>query len=152
VHIELDQLHWLPEWEMRPLAEFRAHVERSVTGDSWVIDGNYGKVRDLIWPRATHVVWLNYSFPVVFYRALRRTLQRVITQEELHGGNHETWRQMIFDRESIPWWVLRTYRRRRREYPQLFRQPSHQHLEVIEFRTPRASLEWLERIEGFQHS
>ena len=137
---------------MRPLAEFRAQVVRSTAGDSWVIDGNYGKVRDLIWPRATHIVWLNYSFPVVMFRAIQRTLQRVITQQELHGGNRETLRQVVFNRESIPWWVVRTYRRRRREYPQLFRQPSHRHLEVIEFRRPRASQEWLERIEALQHS
>ena len=47
-----------------------------ITADRWVIDGNYGKVRDVIWPRTTAVIWLlNYSFPVVFSRALGRAVQ-----------------------------------------------------------------------------
>lgn len=27
----------------------------------WVADGNYSTVRDVLWSRATHVVWLNYG-------------------------------------------------------------------------------------------
>jgi adenylate kinase family enzyme len=146
VHVELDQLHWLPGWETRPLDEFRELVRQVTAGERWVIDGNYGKVRGVIWPRATHLVWLNYSFPIVFWRALRRTYQRVSTGEELFSGNRETWRSVIFDRDSIPWWVLRTYRRRRREYPQLFKLPAHKHLQVIELRSPNESHEWLQEI------
>jgi hypothetical protein len=38
----------------------------------------------------------------------------------------------LFNPESIIWWVLRTYKRRRREYPQLFQLPQNKHLEIIE--------------------
>ena len=69
-HIELDAIHWGPNWREAPTEEFRAAVRRLVEGQSWVIDGNYSKVRDIVWPRATDAVWLNYSFPVVFARAL----------------------------------------------------------------------------------
>ena len=145
-HVELDELSWLPGWEMRPMQEFRDLVEQAASGERWVIDGNYGRVRDLIWGRATHVIWLNYSFPVVFYRAVRRTFLRVITHEELFGGNRETLRQAIFDRDAIPWWVIRTYGRRRREYPRLFSQPSYQHLRIIELRSPSRTDAWLRSI------
>ncbi len=145
-HIELDQLHWLPDWQMRPLPEFRALVEDAVSGHQWVLDGNYSKVRSVVWPRATHIIWLNYSFPVVFGRALRRTLHRVIGREGLFGGNRETLRKTLFDRESILWWVVRTYRRRRREYPQLFKQEDYAHLGVIELQTPRKAESFLRRL------
>ena len=147
-HIEMDELNWLPGWEMRPLDEFRDLVAQAASGEKWVIDGNYGKVRDLIWGRATHLVWLNYSFPVVFFRALRRTFLRVITREELYSGNRETLWQAIFDREAIPWWVIRTYGRRRREYPRLFAQQSYGQLEMIELRSPREADSWLEGLAG----
>lgn len=147
-HIELDQLHWLPEWQMRPLVEFRAMVEHEVSADHWVLDGNYSKVRDVVWSRATHLVWLNYNFPVVFSRALGRTFRRVVGQEELFGGNRETLRATLFDRESILWWVIRTYRRRRREYPQLFKQEDYAHLQVIEHQYPEESENFL---EGLRH-
>jgi adenylate kinase family enzyme len=135
-HIELDQLHWMPNWQARSILEFREEVSGAISQPFWVLDGNYSKVRDLVWTRATHLVWLNYSFPVIFGRALRRTYRRVVYQEELFGGNRETLVQVLFDRESILWWVIRTYRRRRKEYPQLFTRDEHAHLQVIELSTP----------------
>ena len=135
-HTELDVLHWLPDWQMCPLEQFRSLVKEVVERDRWVIDGNYGKVRDILWPRATHLVWLNYPFQTVFSRALRRTFRRVATREELFAGNRENLRQALFDPESIVWWVVRTYRRRRREYPQLFQLPHNKHLEIIELKHP----------------
>ena len=133
-HTELDVLHWFPDWQMRPIEEFRSLVAEVVEQDRWVIDGNYGKVRDVVWPRATHLVWLNYPFRTVFSRALSRTLRRVVTGEELFAGNRESLSRALFNTESIVWWVLRTYKRRRREYPQLFQMPQNKHLEIIELK------------------
>ncbi len=54
---ELDRLHWLPDWEPGRLDEFRRLVGEKVSQDCWVIDGNYGgRVRDIVWARATHIV------------------------------------------------------------------------------------------------
>lgn len=135
-HIELDALHWQPYWTPRPLAEFRALTEAAITAERWVLDGNYGKVRDIVWGRATTVIWLNYPFHVVFGRALSRTVKRVLFREELYSGNRETFRLAFLSRESILWWVITTYHRRRREYPALFKQPNYAHLKVIELHAP----------------
>lgn len=51
-HVELDALHWDANWTMAPLPVFRERVARALAGEAWVIDGNYGKVRDLVWPQA----------------------------------------------------------------------------------------------------
>jgi len=113
-----------------------------------VIDGNYGRVRDLVWPRATHVVWLNYSFALTFSRALRRTFRRVVTGQELHGGNRETLAGVLFDPQAVPYWVIRTYRRRRRQYRQLLLQPEYRHQTALEFRNPAAAEAWLAAINS----
>ena len=47
-HVELDALHWEPNWTMAELDVFRRRVARQVSADGWVIDGNYAKVRDLV--------------------------------------------------------------------------------------------------------
>jgi adenylate kinase family enzyme len=133
-HTELDVLHWLPDWEMQPLEESRSLVAEVAVQDRWVIDGNYGKVRDIVWSRATHLVWLNYPFRTIFSGAISRTLRRVVTREELFAGNRESLSRALFNTESIIWWVLRTYKRRRREYPQLFQMPQNTHLEIIELK------------------
>ncbi len=133
-HVELDAIYWLPNWTPRPIDEFRAAIETAVSGDQWVIDGNYGKVRDIIWPRATDIVWLNLPFARVFWRALTRTTRRVITQEELFSGNRETIRTALLGRDSLLWWVIRTHRRRRRTYEKLLRRSSDCRFVVHEIR------------------
>jgi len=114
-------------------------VAAAIRNERWVIDGNYSVVRDLVWPRCTAFVWLDYSFARVFSRALRRTAARVITGRRLYGGNRETFRQALFDRDGIPWWVIRTYARRRREFPLLFGLPDYRGTTLIQFRTPAAA-------------
>lgn len=53
-HIELDALHWGPDWTQAPLQLFRARVTDAVKGGAWVVDGNYGKVRDIVWALKTY--------------------------------------------------------------------------------------------------
>jgi len=147
-HIELDALHWGPDWAARAPERFRSLVVGEVAGSRWIVDGNYSVVRDIVWRRATTLVWLNYGFGVVFLRALRRTARRTVMREELWAGNRESLIRSFFTRDSILWWVIRTYRRRRREYPRLLQSGEFAHLEVLEFRKPAHAEEFLARLEG----
>jgi len=146
-HIELDAIHWKPNWCPRPLEEFRALVEKAIAGESWVVDGNYSKVRDPIWKRATYIIWLNYPFFFVFARAIRRSVRRIVFQEELFSGNRETWRLTFLDRDSILWWVVKTFHRRRREYRALFKQLNGSQLVCIELQTQRQVDEFLRALK-----
>ena len=147
-HVELDAVYWQPNWTPLQIDKFRSAVESAAAGDQWVIDGNYSKVRDIVWKRATDVVWLNPPFIAVLWRAIKRTGCRVITGEELFNGNRETIRQMLFERDSIPWWVIRTHHRRTRTLARLLRGGGHAEFEVHEIRKPadrKAMLECLLR-------
>lgn len=136
-HIELDAIHWLPDWEMRPVDDFRHKVSEAIAGETWVVDGNYSKVRDIVWGRATAVVWLNYPRAVVLWRIVSRTIKRSLRQEVLFSGNQETLSKAMFSKESIVAWSMSTFARRRREYPQLFSQAENAHLHVVELRRPK---------------
>jgi adenylate kinase family enzyme len=142
-HVELDALHWEPNWVMAELDVFRARVERAVAGDRWVVDGNYSKVRDLVWSRADTVVWLDYSFALTFARLLRRTLARVISGEELWNGNRERFAEQFLSRESLFLWAIQTYPRYRVTFPRLLASEAYRHLQVVRFQTPRAADHWL---------
>lgn len=146
-HIELDQLFWLPEWKKRPTDEFRASVQEAVTAERWVACGNFSGVRDILWPRATHAIWLNYPFRTVIYRGLYRTIGRAFTKEELFSGNYESIRQSFFSRDSILWWVLKTYRQNRVRYARLRDQQAYPNLNWIELRHPRDAERLLEKPE-----
>jgi adenylate kinase family enzyme len=133
-HIELDALHWGPNWTPRP--EFVELVEEAIALDSWVIDGNYSKVRDAVWRRATALIWLNYSFPLVFCRALSRTVERIVGQRPTHGGNRDSFRKSFLSVDGIPWWVVRSYHRRRRDYRELLSGRHYPQLLVFEVTRP----------------
>ena len=141
-HVELDAIHWLPNWEMVPDDVFRDQVSQALSGEAWTVDGNYGKVRDIIWARADSIVWLDYSRPVVMTRIIRRTFRRLVTRQELWDTNRETW-DKVFSRDSIVLWAWRTYQRHRSQYPELLARPEHAHLAVVHLRTPRESRRWL---------
>jgi adenylate kinase family enzyme len=141
-HIELDALHWEPNWTEAPINIFQKRVEQSLSMNSWVVDGNHSKIRSLIWSRANTVVWLDYPLPIIMGRLLRRTWRRVVMQEELWSGNRETWRQ-TFSHDSILLWALKTYRKNRNKYPILLAQPEYIHLQVVHLRSPKDTGAWL---------
>jgi adenylate kinase family enzyme len=135
-HIELDALYWKANWVPRAPAAFRSLVEEAIAGGRWALDGNYSAVRDLIWSRATSVIWLDYGFPRVVWQVLARTLGRTLRREELFGGNRESLRSAFLSRDSILLWAVTTFHRRRRQYRALFDARTFPHLTTIEFQEP----------------
>lgn len=135
-HVELDALHWEPNWVEAPNEVFRARVEAALKGDRWVVDGNYSEVRDILWGRADTVIWLDYPFWTVFGRLVGRSLHRSLTRQELWSGNRESFLN-LFTSDSILLWMLKTYNKRRREYPVLLAKPEYQHLQVVRVRSPQ---------------
>ena len=109
-----------------------------------MVSGNYSKVRDLIWTRADTLIWLDYPFPLVFWRLLRRTIRRVVTQEDLWGsGNRESWRVQFFSRDSLFLWALKTHWLYQRSITEALQQPEHAHLHVLHFSAPWQTERWL---------
>jgi adenylate kinase family enzyme len=115
---ELDALHHGPGWTEATADELRAKVAPIVATEAWVIDGAYrGKLGDLVLERAELVVWLDLPVYVWLPRLVRRTAQRIIRGEELWNGNRESVRSALHARDSVIFYALRWYRRRRRLYP-----------------------------------
>src|SRR5215813_4203199 len=141
-HVELDALHWQPNWVPRPPEEFRALTADALTG----LLNHRWQLRQRSWSRATTVIWLNYSFPSVLWRALTRTIRRVLTQEELFSGNRESMRMAFLSRESILWWVITTFHWRRNQYRRLFDTATIPQLAYVEFRSPSEARNFLRGI------
>ena len=147
--VELDALHWEPNWKEAELSIFRERVDKATQAEGWAVAGNYSKVRPLIWSRAEAVIWLDYPFPTVFWRLLTRTIRRSVTREELWNGNREKfwWHLKLWSDESLFHWLFKTYWRRKREIPILLSTPEHKHLKVIHLRHPREAEKLLNNIK-----
>ena len=110
-HVELDALHWGPNWTATPTEILRPRVEAAIAGEGWTVSGNYLTLRDSIWPKADTLIWLDYPMPLVMWRVVRRTVGRCITKERLWADNVESWRLSFFDKESIIVWAWTTWRK-----------------------------------------
>jgi adenylate kinase family enzyme len=134
-HIELDALHWEPNWTEAPTDVFRARVAEAIALERWVVDGNYSVIRDLTWDAADLLVWLDYSIARVYWQLLRRTTRRVFTREELWAENRERLRTAFFSRESLFVWAVKTHWKRRRMWPPLLAQASYAQLRFVHIRS-----------------
>jgi adenylate kinase family enzyme len=148
--IELDALYWEPNWQGAQLEVFRDRATKAVQAEKWCVAGNYHTVRDLIWPKAEAVIWLDYPFLTVFWQLTRRTFKRWWTQEVLWGTNVEPFivHFKLWSQDSLFHWLFKTYWRRKREIPQLLAQPEYSHLKLIRFTHPDETAKWLESLSA----
>lgn len=147
-YIELDALYWGPGWAAVPHEQFEARVREATEGDCWVADGTYTAVRELLWARATHVVWLNYGRATVFPRVLWRTLSRGLLRTQLAHGNRESLRMTFFSRESVLWWSVSTFARNQVKFAGLRSDPAYGHLQWAEITRPVQARQLLAGVSG----
>ena len=149
-HIELDAINWQPGWvglnDVDP-AEFVRRVQAAIAAETWVVDGNYGAVRDAVWDRATDLVWLDYGREVIMPRVVRRSIGRAMDRRELWPGtgNRETWRRWL-DPEHPIRWAWSTWARRRREYTERCADPRYADLRIHRLRHPRDATALIRRL------
>ncbi|PEC08073.1 AAA family ATPase [Bacillus toyonensis] len=88
-HYELDSFFWSENWTKANNIDFRNNVKQCTEQSRWVIDGQYSHIKDIIINEVDTFIWLDLKFSQALYRVIKRTLSRLITQEELWNGNRE---------------------------------------------------------------
>lgn len=141
-HIERDALQWGAGWTAVSDDVFRARVAEAVEGDRWVADGNFSRVREVVWGRADTLLWLDYPLVLILWRLTRRSWARIRTQKVMWNGNRETWGHLL-GRNGVFAWTLKAHSRHHLEYPALLELPQYQHLTVVRLRTPGATQKWI---------
>ena len=145
-YIELDALYWGPNWQAVPPEQFEQSVLEASDKECWVADGNYSAVRDLLWPRATHVIWLNYGRFTVFSRVLWRTLSRGMVGARLSHGNRESLRMALFSKDSVLLWSLSTYAKNQAKFARLRASGEFAHLAWTELSEPSQAPELIKSL------
>ncbi|MFN8175989.1 MAG: hypothetical protein U0T02_13065 [Solirubrobacteraceae bacterium] len=149
-HVELDSLYFERDLSTVPLPVLRERTSAAIAGNRWVTDGNKRAVRDLVWPRADTIVWLDYPAYVSLWRLAKRARTRTSSlsaQAAESGRRADVPKQMLIAAKGVLT-ALRSHRGQRREYPRLFAQPENRHLAVARLRSPRATRRWTARVTG----
>lgn len=118
--IEIDAIHWLPEWQERDLEETKQLLEQATQGDQWILEGNYRKQTAHIAHRADTTIWLDYPFLLVLRQIVSRTLRRTLKKEVLWNGNKESFTKGFFSKDSIILWAITTHTKNRRQADEYF--------------------------------
>ena len=110
--LHLDQVQFLPGWEVRDPADSRGIVRAFLEQESWIIDGNYsGFLQEERLEQADQILLLTFSRAACLLRVWRRyRIYRGRTREDMAAGCPEK-----LDAEFLRWvlWEGRTSARRR---------------------------------------
>lgn len=110
--IHLDQHFWNPGWVETEKGAWREKVRELVSGDRWIIDGNYDGTLDIRLPRADTVIFLDFPTRVCMWRIAKRIITGYgKSRPDLAPGCPE----------KIDWeFILYTWRFRRDIRPRVF--------------------------------
>ena len=133
-YLEMDLLFHGPNWTQPAPEVFQDRIREAVSGERWVLDGNYhGKTYEIKWPRSTSVIWIDTPFVHNLWRMVCRTMNRAWTKKELWPGtgNRESFRQALFSTDSMILWMLTSYPKIQKRYSQIQRNPPYEHFKFI---------------------
>ena len=88
------------------------------------------------------VVWLDYPMPIVLARLVRRSVRRIVREEELWNGNTERWGSLL-SHDSLVVWAFKSRPKHRRRYPALLAARTAAGLGAVRLRSPAATAAWL---------
>lgn len=137
-HVEIDALYHRPNWTHVDDDELACQITEAVVADGWVIDGNYSRVRHIVWSAADTIVWLDYPKWLVMSRMVRRSIHRAITGRELWHGNRERLKNLLNPNreENIILWAWTTHELNHRRYVEAFAAPEWSKKNLVRLRSP----------------
>ena len=108
--IDLDDLHFLPNWEVKESDDFIRDVNSTIDQhDEWIVSGSYQtKMKDTVWHKADVIIWLDLPLRTILSRYFKRTFRRIVFKEKCCGENYETLRHVLFE-DNMLLHIFKTY-------------------------------------------
>ncbi|TMR22490.1 topology modulation protein [Nonomuraea turkmeniaca] len=138
----LDALYYDEEWNPQPQPAFEALQEELVSGDRWILDGNYNATLSIRLKACDTVILMDVPTWAALWGLVSRQVKHGSGQDQTSG---------IYNR--IHWGVLRyaaTYRRKMRPEVLAKIEQHAGHAEIILLRGRRRTRRWLEQVAGRQ--
>ncbi len=115
IFIEIDAIRHKENWQRATDSEFQEGIEKQIgNNESWVIDGVVG---DPMGERLDLILWLDLPLHVKLNRAIKRSLKRIVTKEEIWNGNRESWYGAFLAPDGVVPFMFRAHFRHRRNMP-----------------------------------
>lgn len=140
--IDLDAIHYGPDWQMRSLEEKQEILASQLAlGEPWIIDGLSSFMFPVDGFLPDEVVWVHVSRTRSAARIITRTLRRWLTRERVCGGNLERpW--SLVTKDSLLFFVLRVYANNQAKYQRFADSAEQRGAKVRRFDSLREALAW----------
>ena len=149
-YIEMDLLFWKANWEESTNDEFFSKIREATSTDNWVLDGNYTRSNDIKWENADTIIWIDYSYTRTFLQIFKRTIKRMISQQELwpDTGNKETFRKSFLSKDSILIWFFKSHKKNKLRYATLIKSPKLKHINFVRLQSPKEAQLFIKRVKS----
>lgn len=130
-HYDLDSYHWTSNWKKRLLPEFRNDIDQITNATNWVVAGNYvNAISDLVWPKATTLIYVELPLYRLLWNYLQRTASRMYHKRPAAGDNYETITRQL-SRNSLGLHIIQTYQHKKQLYRYYMQHPPYQDLRTV---------------------
>ncbi|MCR9203776.1 MAG: hypothetical protein NXH75_04300 [Halobacteriovoraceae bacterium] len=148
--VGLDELFWLPNWQEKPDERFLPDLEKAIDCDSWVLDGNYNRTKEIKWKHVEAVVWIDLPFWLNLKQAVTRAAKRAWGKKEIWPGtgNYETFRKSFFSRDSVVLWTITSYDGIVERYEKDMADPKNSHIKFFRLRSYREIEDFVSKLEA----
>jgi adenylate kinase family enzyme len=151
-HIELDAICRQAGWRSLDDAKFRAILDESTKGESWVVDGSYRDwvVEGPVWRQADTVVWVRLPKLTTLHQLLARSGRRVLCRQTLQNfwkGNSERLRDLLsFNAKRSIADVWTSYDAQDRQFANYLKDPRFAHINFVVLSSRAEVAAWLNAI------
>ena len=137
-YVQMDQLFWKSNWQETSDEEFFPKLAEALSGEVWILDGNYSRSNKAKWERVDTIIWVDFGYIRTLFQLVNRTISRAISRQELWPGtgNKESFFKTFMSKDSILIWFLRCYHKNRIRYSKLMQSTEYSHLEMIRLKSP----------------
>ena len=73
--LHLDSHFWKPGWIKTSESEWRKVETKLVSGDKWIIDGNFSRTFDIRFPAADTIIYLDFPTRICMWRVIKRMIK-----------------------------------------------------------------------------
>lgn len=129
-----------------PEETFSRLVAENIKDDTWIMDGSYACVQDIVWPRADAIVWLDYPFWISISRLVQRCLYRIFIRK----SSEKPIKARNQPARERTWTYLRailTGRKRCQQYFAALYNSNNAHLHIIRLFSPQDAELWLDLLK-----
>jgi adenylate kinase family enzyme len=147
-YFEMDALFWKKDWTESCDEEFFPRLEKALSRETWVLDGNYDRTIPIKWDKVTAVIWVDYSFARTLAQAVCRALRRAWSGEEIwpDTGNRESFVRTFFTEDSVLLWTVRSHKTIRKRYSERMADPKFRHIHFVRLRSPAETRAFLDSL------